>query len=82
MEQVMQLQTKGHESSSKHGGKLTSIYTETSYVNILDNCSSDDKPEDIWKVHDINNEGFARKAVRIIVETEIKLVVLGIVFGV
>lgn len=44
----------------------------------MENCSYDDNIEDICKVYYVSNEGFLRKEIHIVVETELKIRILSL----
>lgn len=53
--------------------KMTIIESSIKYVDVISNSISDDMPDDIWKLHYISNEGFRRKEIHFVIESEIKI---------
>ncbi len=52
---------------------LVMLETETNYFDVLENAIEEGKPEDIVRIFDINNEGFARKEIHLAIEREVQI---------
>lgn len=84
IETVMALQhvalSSGDRSPKEDEGEeqsLNTIETEAQFFDVLETYDSDEiKAEDIIRVYDVQNEGFSRKEVHMVVEMEVKIQVL------
>jgi hypothetical protein len=62
-------------------GQTCIVEQKVDYINVLDKCTSEEKPHDIQKVHCVSNEGFLRKDIHFVVETELKIHVLSLILA-
>lgn len=49
------------------------LETNANFRNVFEQCFQDDKPEDVIKVHSVGSEGYCRKELHFLFETETAL---------
>ena len=75
---LLNLKSENNDGTTEPEAGTHTVETNPEYKNVLQQSVSDDKPDNIIRVHCVCSEGFMRKEVHFVVETEEKIYILSV----